>query len=227
MAIRCGRCSCYHESVADVRACFNGGHVAVIDVPQQTTRANAPSEKQIAYANKLLEQLGRPARTEAEWIENGQTRRSISELINDLQIDIEHAKRDGTLQARQDSAPHKHLQAADYPDVRAGYYAVPSLTGNNDLDFFRVDKPEEGYWKGCLFVKRILGGHDPERVAHATAEAWLRNLLAVGIGKRGEAVRKAMETFGQNMGRCGSCGRTLTDETSRAYGIGPDCRNKS
>lgn len=30
--------------------------------------------------------------------------------------------------------------------------------------------------------------------------------------------------FGQEIGRCYVCGRTLTDETSRALGIGPVCR---
>lgn len=36
----------------------------------------------------------------------------------------------------------------------------------------------------------------------------------------------AMRRYGVELGRCGSCGRTLTDETSRAFGIGPDCRAK-
>lgn len=35
---------------------------------------------------------------------------------------------------------------------------------------------------------------------------------------------KAMETFGKEIGRCGRCGRTLTKEDSRDWGIGPDCR---
>jgi hypothetical protein len=30
--------------------------------------------------------------------------------------------------------------------------------------------------------------------------------------------------FGREIGRCYVCGRTLTDETSRALGIGPVCR---
>ncbi len=37
---------------------------------------------------------------------------------------------------------------------------------------------------------------------------------------------EAMRRYGTELGKCGNCGRTLTDETSRAFGIGPDCRAK-
>lgn len=36
----------------------------------------------------------------------------------------------------------------------------------------------------------------------------------------------ASARFGQEIGRCGRCNRTLTDETSRAMGIGPVCATK-
>lgn len=36
----------------------------------------------------------------------------------------------------------------------------------------------------------------------------------------------AARRYGIELGKCSRCGRTLTDETSRAYGIGPDCRSK-
>jgi len=32
--------------------------------------------------------------------------------------------------------------------------------------------------------------------------------------------------YGTELGECGVCGRTLTDEKSRAYGIGPVCRER-
>ena len=34
----------------------------------------------------------------------------------------------------------------------------------------------------------------------------------------------ALARFGQELGICGNCGRDLTDEESRALGIGPVCR---
>jgi hypothetical protein len=39
-------------------------------------------------------------------------------------------------------------------------------------------------------------------------------------------VTACMEAYGRLIGSCGRCGRTLTDETSRAKGIGPDCEGK-
>lgn len=39
--------------------------------------------------------------------------------------------------------------------------------------------------------------------------------------------RAAAALYGQLIGCCGRCGRELTDETSRAQGLGPDCAKKS
>jgi hypothetical protein len=138
-------------------------------------------------------------------LDSGTTRRTIDDLI--AQTNAAKVK--------------KYLQQSDHPTVTAGYYAVPSLTGNNDLDFFRVDAPTEGKWDGYLFVKRGIGGGTDgprfERVALATAEHWLALILPPF------AARAAQERYGKEIGRCGKCGRALTDETSRQRGIGPDC----
>lgn len=40
----------------------------------------------------------------------------------------------------------------------------------------------------------------------------------------GEDVLGAARLYGQELGRCSVCGRTLTNEESRAYGVGPECR---
>jgi hypothetical protein len=206
MSIRCGRCRCYHESVDDVRRCANGEKVAVVDVPQQSVGLRA-SDKQIAFVNRLRDQLNRPELTGEE--SAALTRRSVSEVINGLLAEV-----------RKTGKGSGHLiKAADWTNIEAGYYAVPSTTGNNDLDFFLVQIPDKGDWTGCLFVKRVLGGHDPQRVAKATAEGWLAMIP-------GEAAHTAMARYGMEMGRCGRCNRTLTDNVSRAIGLGPDCAAK-
>lgn len=38
--------------------------------------------------------------------------------------------------------------------------------------------------------------------------------------------KKAAELYAESLGRCYRCGRTLTDETSRSIGMGPECRSK-
>ena len=103
------------------------------------------------------------------------------------------------------------------PEVPAGHYAVASKTGNNDLDFFRVDRPTEGRWAGYTFVKRVIGGHPEYAVRGAEAKAVLARIAAdPDAGFR----------YGREIGRCCRCNRTLTDEASRAAGIGPDCATR-
>lgn len=103
--------------------------------------------------------------------------------------------------------------------VPAGHYAVPSATGNNDLDFFRVDKPTHGQWKGHVFVKRVIGGKPDVPVRFGQKHQALAAIVRAGVAE-------ARAKYGQEIGRCALCNRHLTDETSRQLGIGPECRKK-
>jgi Family of unknown function (DUF6011) len=104
----------------------------------------------------------------------------------------------------------------DLDSIVEGYYAVDSLTGNNDLDFFKVVRPTEGRWEGYIFVKRVIGGNPEAPVRGATREAALVAILVKGS-------EKSRMLYGQEIGNCGDCGRSLTDDESRARGIGPVC----
>lgn len=214
MAVRCGRCRCYHETSADVFGCYNGQKVAVVDIGETETRSNQPTRKQVEYANSLRAQVGRAPLTDD--VVAKIKRRDFSELINDLQCDVTAAKALGEWIAPK-AAKSKHLQAADFPNVTDGFYAVPGMAGGADLVFFQVQAPTEGSWKGCLFVKRIVGGHEPERVGETSARAWLAKVSTP------ERVLASKRLYGQQIGSCGECGRTLTNDESRAYGIGPVC----
>lgn len=116
---------------------------------------------------------------------------------------------DGGCQAVAPAAPR-----AEQPDVPAGHYAIES-TGHNDLAFYRVDRPTEGTYAGRTFVKLVVGGHPDQNVprSHVT-----------GILARISQDPEAAARYGQELGRCYNCNRTLTDETSRELGIGPECR---
>lgn len=107
---------------------------------------------------------------------------------------------------------------APQADVPAGHFAIVSQTGNNDLDFYRVDRPTEGRWEGYTFVKRIIGGRDDIPVRGAEARRVLAAIAAAGA-------ESAMALYGREIGRCGRCHRHLTDDESRAVGLGPHCRN--
>lgn len=119
------------------------------------------------------------------------------------------------------SGRYQPILARDWPHLQEGYYAVPSLTGKNDLDFFRVDMPSKGKWAGRVFLNRIVGGSmDGLRAPYATRRKWLDHLDGY------KAVLEAQKRFGQEIGKCGRCGRPLTDDASRALGIGPVCLEK-
>lgn len=102
-----------------------------------------------------------------------------------------------------------------WPRVQAGRYAIPDMHGV--LKFYQIDAPT-GKWAGWLFVK-VQASDDFYPVKDpAHRERVFREISKDPLG--------ALQKYGQQIGRCGHCGRTLTDETSRAVGIGPVCRGE-
>lgn len=107
--------------------------------------------------------------------------------------------------------------ATDAPDVPAGRYAVTGEDGSTK--FYRVDRPTEGKWAGYVFVKVQAGDELHPLKGRTAKDGVLRKIAADGI-------QEAMLRYGREIGECGHCGRTLTNEESRELGIGPICRNK-
>jgi Family of unknown function (DUF6011) len=103
--------------------------------------------------------------------------------------------------------------------IPSGYYAIPSLSGTNDLDFYRVDRPTKGRWAGYTFVKMVVGGKSDMAVR---GKQRLYDILC-SIKKSPE---QAALRYAQQLGRCSRCNTHLTDEVSRQYGMGPNCRSK-
>jgi len=137
---------------------------------------------------------------------------STTSAIIDEMVSTE---RSGYLYTIRKAAPK--VQTSDLPEVPEGYYAVQSRTGNNDLDFFSVDRPSEGRWAGYVFVKRVIGGHVDTPVRGSEARHALEAIIEQGVEASGAL-------YGREIGRCYVCNRTLTDELSREMGIGPTCR---
>ena len=176
-----------------------------------TTTASAPSEKQITFLRTLLAE--RAGIADAEQIRDGLnaarecgalTRQVVSGAIDCL-LKIKVQRR--------------ATEVVETPEVPEGHYAVASATGNNDLDFYRVDVVTEGRWAGRTFVKRVIGGRPDSPVRGAEGIAALKRIVEAGP-------EAAAVLYGQEVGRCYACNRHLTDETSRSLGIGPDCRSK-
>lgn len=128
-------------------------------------------------------------------------------------------------QAREETmSPRTAAQAPQGPraviaDIPGGFYATPSRTGSNDLDFWKVTK---GRNPDIRFVKRVIGGGDtkyPHLVGVSRPEQFLalNAILQAGIDK-------AREDYADNEERCMKCGSQLTDDDSRAARMGPVCR---
>lgn len=103
-------------------------------------------------------------------------------------------------------------------DFPAGYYAVPGENGR-PLDFYRIDKPEKGKWRGWTFIKMVIGGKSDASIRDH--ERIYRVLEAI----QGNPERAAW-LYGTEIGNCDKCNTHLTDATSRQHGRGPECRKK-
>ena len=164
-------------------------------------RTNEPTEKQIGFLRKLRSERGidddtMPATKQAASSE-------IDRLLN---------------MPKQASAPAPERRNIKLPDIPAGHYALDGK-GKNETVFYRVDRPESGKWEGYTFVKLVVGGRSDERVPFARVASILERIEVEGVNQ--SALR-----YGQEIGRCCKCNRTLTDDESRALGIGPECAKK-
>lgn len=237
--IRCGNCTGRHATVAEVRTCHGQSDTVQVDYRSEAaaTRAGASredlrlgrvarfaSEKQVRWIVSMLESKGIPSALSG-------TTELIRAQCEAHDIDV-RSPGDGAripLDIARNAIellkplPFKGREAGGvtYADIPAGHYAVESLTGNNDLDFFRIDRPDHGTYAGRIFVKRIIGGKPDVGVRGKAATLALEAILNAPGGPE-----MAAKLYGVEIGRCYKCNRRLTDATSRAAGIGPDCAGR-
>ena len=158
-----------------------------------------------------------------ETSEEREARLAAERAERQAKVDAERAARDAALVEEQNHRAYVEAFALDLfaragaddavkPDI---HVAIPSATGNNDLDFFRVMRVNRS-----TAVYRVIGGHNDQRLSLAQAEAAMLALVLT------DDIPAAMATYGREIGRCGYCHRHLTDEESRAVGLGPVCAAK-
>lgn len=208
----CGNCKTDHKTVAEVRACYAGGKgTATLAIPARPNR----------YAGVCSECSG-PVPAETGILAGKPGAWTVSHKPGECPEAqaAETFPEDSPLSAHREYAKginaSLRTRAATYPEVPQGYYATRSATGKNDLDFWRVDRPEKGSWIGRTFVHRVIGGHSDTSVRGATALDAVRAIVALGIEESGNL-------YADKIGRCKKCNRHLTDEVSRSRRMGPDC----
>jgi hypothetical protein len=134
------------------------------------------------------------------------------------------------------------LDLSSLPD---GRYAVPNLAENptNPFVYLMVRRVRKRVFRNRAYVygkiisgkewveagtievkewssdsKRLCGEQVPGGVYEGEYEVQLRAVLA--------GPEPWARLFGQKIGHCGMCGKTLTDEISQADGFGPECIKK-
>lgn len=140
----------------------------------------------------------------AQWLLDGATAEQVAAKIDWLR----------TLPVAELGNNTEFVAPAAKVDVPEGRYAVRGSDGV--VKFYKVDRPTEGRWAGYTFVK-VQASDDLYPVkGKGPREAVLAAIAEAGI-------EASMTLYGRELGKCGHCGRTLTDEDSRARGIGPIC----
>lgn len=218
-SIKCAHCKGTHISVQEVRLCAMQ-NVPALAVVGQSRNGVASEHENFSFSAMV--------RLEQEVMEQRLARRT--------QID----SGDYTPAPRPDyqstAVTHRSLMGPDWEMVRhlrdelaallvrtergkkIGYFAL--LDGTTDIvKFYRVRTGRAGgKWAYNLFLDAQASDEFwPVRDYHTT-----RNVLD---GILADPAAAAL-LYATELGRCCRCNRTLTDETSRALGIGPDCRNR-
>ena len=105
------------------------------------------------------------------------------------------------------------IKTDQWPLVPAGRYAVENQEGI--LQFYHVDRPSAGKWSGYTFLS-VRASDELHPIRNKESKKFILDRIA-------ENPSEASMRFGRELGKCGICGRTLTDADSRARGIGPIC----
>jgi hypothetical protein len=224
--IACAKCSywenrkkvvVHHATVADVRACHQQGPRNAVTSPLPAfadsdviNRAWAAAKNDFAAHEADQERAAYEAKMERDdattrWNPEPGTAEDVMAQVTEY---YERTK------ANMSPAPTSPWTSA-IDALTPGRYAIQ---WDGVVKFYKVDKPTEGRWAGYTFVS-VQASDDLYPVRNKTQRQEILSLIA-------RDPKAAMLLYGQEIGSCGHCGRTLTDETSRAFGVGPVCREK-
>lgn len=111
--------------------------------------------------------------------------------------------------------------------VADGYYATRTSPTEPYL-FYKVSTPKSGQYKGS---RKFMTRHgDDWKTAFVIWPSGRASSYKPGIDQHLLELianqSKAKLQYARQIGSCCICGKTLTDERSRYYGIGPDCETR-
>ncbi len=107
----------------------------------------------------------------------------------------------------------------------SGGYALESQEGG--IAFYLIQCPTKDKWAGWTFV-RLQVGPESSRLGSVDPDGRVRG--ASNVRSILERIitdpKEAMARYGRELGFCGMCGLALTNDESRALGVGPICAGK-
>ena len=197
-----------------------------MSTPFQTTTApvKQATERSINYARDLmLDKAAHQGETEAgaaekiaKYFDEPREQKTVSDIIMRLKGEG-YTGRKYNFKEPAVSAPG--CEIPDITVVPEGRYALPTKEGAiNEIAFYKVDRPTEGRWAGSIFVKRLEGPNEIG-LGKIASHAMITRIAEYGAAE-------SMALYGHQIGRCGMCHLPLTNDESRARGIGPVCAAK-
>jgi uncharacterized protein DUF6011 len=179
------------------------------------TGSDLVTEKQAAWMVSIAETkdgiTDEMVKSLAVRLEQGFARSAASAFITKYKDLPTRAQVTARNEAVHPGASDEEIKAAT---VAAGRYA---LVKDGVTKFYRVSLGK-GQWAGRTFVN-AQASDEQYPIRNTTERERILAEIAVNPAE-------AAQRYGVELGKCSRCGRTLTDETSRALGIGPECRKK-
>ena len=223
-----------HIGGSDGMVEINRGHVAEKTGPVATPIRDARSEGQVRYMDNLISWItekdavaGAAARSwtdgvtaAGKWSYDKADKFSISAWIDRLKAKnatLNEATKNEPVAPAGPVTTRKLVQHDELikRETKTGkpmpqYYAVEE---DGELHFFKIKAgTKPGWW--WIEAQASDEFHPVKNVG--TKNAILDAIIAAGP-------EACMRRYGNEIGSCGRCHRTLTDPTSRANGIGPEC----
>jgi hypothetical protein len=184
------------------------GYTGRLRDPRPAFTAALASPKQIELITSLLSERDLASETRVAW-----NARLLTLHGDPAEVAALTRDKASTLITYLFGLPVFEAKPAAVDAVPAGHYALPDDKGG--VDFYRVDRPTEGRWAGKVFVS-IQHGDDHTTMSKMGGATVLRRIETIGAAE-------CSKLYGRELGKCGVCGRTLTNDESRAAGIGPVC----
>ena len=240
--MRCGSCKGSHETVADVKACYAdraGAHLATAH-GQRDEGGYKPAKSlkggEDAQAAAVLNKMEGRATNGPTWPATDNQINYVMGLQKErvlpngytvkTEVEFRGMERDEVSAAitMMRDLPRKQGKAGGNWSMPAGRYAL-EFPGDDAKEtrvrFFQIDKPTEGRWKGYTFIHELIGAPGDYRKQDMSKDNRDRMLRLIDANPN-----EAMTRFGIETMTCGKCHSPLTNEESRARGIGPVCIKK-